>query len=776
MKSDYKKRVLSASLVALMIALLCSMLTACGLFNALKDIKSVDIVVGEELEESGDGYIATLGTTFTLEADWKNRRVVSPELSWHIRCGEEDKEVGDAKTLTFAFTRDDLGNDYYFYVIANEDVKSDDVKITPKEAELSAPIITSSSHTVTDGQIQQNNIEGISNVSLSVDWNKSDIAQDLQIEIAWYVDGVKQGEDENFVFDVSAIEEDCSYVVSVEIGYATIDGDVRKSASITLSFVSNYLLVQKVRIVPSEDGGKLQRVCDSTYYWQKSENEDVVSVYFDSLLYPSGARQDAKCTWTVYTGDTQTVLDDNGRTVSVPLSQGKNVIKVSIGNVESRQIIVYCLTSAYNDLPENVKNNITNKFVWNGDGCDTYISSQRDLNAYVAYAVSCHQKNVDFEMYLAVDAWKDKDVFKGKCVNAMNNIDESGGFAYSMSISGAKASINFAEETVFGIPSGAYASTAQVSQAKTLLRYSEQAVQRTTLPVDSYTEELVVKDSNDLYRAVSNGYKPKFEGENATALSALYQKARNVLTKYITDDMSEVEKVAVIYDWIVCEIDYDIDVAEMGNGYNVSGYNAFYLEGVFDDGRAVCDGKSKAFALLCGMEGIKALRIRGYANAELASLSEAKKQECGHAWNKVLVDADGDGEREWYVVDTTWGDASVKSTSSKPFAIDEYLTYAYFLRTDADVSATHESDMEQPAANTVYNTYKNTFINIGTKTVDLYIESKAELQELLAYSTQNGQLCLSVYIVPAVRGENFNHLSAIREGEYVIYGASSIVF
>lgn len=776
MKNAYKKRILSVSLLALTIALLCVMLTACGLFNALKEIKSVEIIVGEGLEESADGYIATLGTTFTLSADWKNRRVVSPALSWHVRCGEEDREIGDTKTLSFAFERDDLGNDYYFYVVVNEDVKSDEVKITPQEAPLSAPTIVSASHTITNGQIQQNRLEEMSNVVLSVEWNKSDISQDLQIEIAWYVDGDKQGEEENFVFDVSQIDNDCTIVISVEIGYTTQDGDVRKSANITLSFVSEYLLAQKVLIAPSEDGGRLQRLCADTYYWQKRTADESVSVSFDALLSPSGAKQDAKCTWTVYVGDTKTELDDNGRTVSVPIAQGKNVIKASIGNVESRQIIVYCFTSAYDDLQESVKSNIVNKFVWNGNSCDTYISSQRDLNAYVAYAVSCHQKNVDYEMYVAVDAWKDKETFKEKCVIAMDNIDESGGFVYSMSLSSTKASIKFSEETVFGIPSGAYASTAQVSQAKTYLRYSEQDGERTTLPVDNYTEELVVKDSNDLYRAVSNGYKPKFEGENATALSTLYQKARNVLTKYITDDMSEVEKVAIIYDWIVYEIDYDIDVAEMGGGIDVSGYNAFYLEGVFNDGRAVCDGKSKAFALLCGMEGIKALRIRGYANSELSSLTDAQKKECGHAWNKVLVDANGDGEREWYVVDTTWGDASVKSTSTTPYKIDEYLSYSYFLRTDADVSATHESSMEQPLANTAYNTYKNTFINIGEKTVDLYIESKAELQELLAYSTQNGQMCLSVYIVESVRGENFNHLSATRDGEYVIYGATSIVF
>ena len=90
---------------------------------------------------------------------------------------------------------------------------------------------------------------------------------------------------------------------------------------------------------------------------------------------------------------------------------------------------------------------------------------------------------------------------------------------------------------------------------------------------------------------MANGFKPVFvDDANGQKLQALYDKARAVLFDYISEDMTDVEKVAAIYDWIVNAVEYDYaaaDVAKNGSAYDC---NAFYLEGVFDDLRAVCDG------------------------------------------------------------------------------------------------------------------------------------------------------------------------------------------
>lgn len=105
-------------------------------------------------------------------------------------------------------------------------------------------------------------------------------------------------------------------------------------------------------------------------------------------------------------------------------------------------------------------------------------------------------------------------------------------------------------------------------------------------------------------------------------------------------------------------------------------YYGYYLEGIFldkfykKDMHAVCDGKSKAFVLMCGIEGITAVRISGEASSD-------GKNFGGHAWNKVLLDLNGTGDKEWYFVDTTWGDVGDDSK--------EFLSHAYFLLSDDEV-------------------------------------------------------------------------------------------
>ena len=201
-----------------------------------------------------------------------------------------------------------------------------------------------------------------------------------------------------------------------------------------------------------------------------------------------------------------------------------------------------------------------------------------------------------------------------------------------------------------------------------------------------------------------------------------------MLIDYVSADMTDIEKLQVIYDWIVNEIDYDYATAAY-TGEGGTNFNAFYLEGVFDDHQAVCDGKSKAFALLCGMEGIRAMRIIGTANGG------------GHAWNKVLVDSDGDGIREWFFVDSTWGDNRLTIGSESK----ETLTYEYFLTTDAAMNTTHESDMPQPVCNTVYNCYQDSYVKVSsTKSVCQYITELLQLKDLRDYSSAHSGVYIQV--------------------------------
>lgn len=235
--------------------------------------------------------------------------------------------------------------------------------------------------------------------------------------------------------------------------------------------------------------------------------------------------------------------------------------------------------------------------------------------------------------------------------------------------------------------------------------------------IDSVKETMSVSTSNMLYKAVAWGYKPVFMGSQAENLKQIYDNAKDALSYIVSDEMSEYEKVHAIYDYIIYNVRYDHDCANAEDKY-VSGnlslnekmkYYGYYLEGIFlnkfykKDMHAVCDGKSKAFVLMCGIEGIAAVRISGEASSD-------GKNFGGHAWNKVLLDLNGTGDKEWYFVDTTWGDVGDNSK--------EFLSHAYFLLSDDEVKNTHveKQGHDYPKAEGKFDYYAHeTYTSYGTE-------------------------------------------------------------
>lgn len=235
--------------------------------------------------------------------------------------------------------------------------------------------------------------------------------------------------------------------------------------------------------------------------------------------------------------------------------------------------------------------------------------------------------------------------------------------------------------------------------------------------IDGVKETMSVSTSNMLYKAVAWGYKPVFMGSQADNLQQIYDNAKDALSYIVSDEMSEYEKVHAIYDYIIYNVRYDHDCANAEDKY-VSGnlslnekmkYYGYYLEGIFldkfykKDMHAVCDGKSKAFVLMCGIEGITAVRISGEASSD-------GKNFGGHAWNKVLLDLNGTGDKEWYFVDTTWGDVGDDSK--------EFLSHAYFLLSDDEVKNTHREKTGHgyPKAEGKFDYYAHeTYTSSGTE-------------------------------------------------------------
>ncbi len=175
-----------------------------------------------------------------------------------------------------------------------------------------------------------------------------------------------------------------------------------------------------------------------------------------------------------------------------------------------------------------------------------------------------------------------------------------------------------------------------ISNATILKNYDYKATGGFSLNMDN-KEEIDCETSEQLYYLVMNGYNPK--PKDGSMALVIYNKAKEVIHDNISDDMDDFEKIMAIYDYLTYEIYYDKSTAYSSSNYLVK-EQAYYLEGVFLNKCAVCDGKAKAYALLLNMLGIKCYRQTG------------KNGDADHAWNIVNYNDN------WYVSCTTYGQPS----------------------------------------------------------------------------------------------------------------------
>lgn len=252
----------------------------------------------------------------------------------------------------------------------------------------------------------------------------------------------------------------------------------------------------------------------------------------------------------------------------------------------------------------------------------------------------------------------------------------------------------------------------------------------------------VCNTSEELYWAVENNVTPIFTDTTSRAY-IIYNNAKRVLKEIICDEMTNYEKALSIFDWVAntCQYDY--------NGYYDSAStdnSCYYLEGMFMDKNhvVVCDGISKAYSLLCNMEGIDCLRIMGTASGG------------GHAWNKVKLSG------YWYVVDITWTEIKQNEIMTdddgntlytverydddyyrEPIIVEnayEYNCHQYFLVSDNYISSTHApfanrtkiNNATIPADN-MYGFYLQTVVVHKGVAYSRVIDSNEDMEGILDY-------------------------------------------
>lgn len=405
-----------------------------------------------------------------------------------------------------------------------------------------------------------------------------------------------------------------------------------------------------------------------------------------------------------------------GKTFSFkPTNRGEHKVTAEINEITKTKTIVYLsehdeawyYASHFHD--------------YGGYAQNRYITSKEELKNLILFVLE--NKIAEITFYAG---YSTPETVKNDVSEVRDCVEESGIIpGYSLETSGNEFTIKFRFfadeagliETVnspeYDAPDG-FGDAVQNTYSKP---HYDNVKKERNFYIDGVKETMSVSTSNMLYKAVAWGYKPVFMGSQAENLKQIYDNAKDALSYIVSDEMSEYEKVHAIYDYIIYNVRYDHDCANAEDKY-VSGnlslnekmkYYGYYLEGIFldkfykKDMHAVCDGKSKAFVLMCGIEGITAVRISGEA------LSDGKNFG-GHAWNKVLLDLNGTGDKEWYFVDTTWGDVGDDSK--------EFLSHAYFLLSDDEVKNTHDENPghDYPKAEGKFDYYAHeTYTSSGTE-------------------------------------------------------------
>ena len=239
--------------------------------------------------------------------------------------------------------------------------------------------------------------------------------------------------------------------------------------------------------------------------------------------------------------------------------------------------------------------------------------------------------------------------------------------------------------------------------------------QEAVLPIEnSSLPEISCENGEQLYYLAMNGYRPLPEA--GSIAEELYRKAKEAVFACTDSEMSDFQKIKAVYDWLTTEVVYDSETAYTSETYLVK-EQAYYLEGVFFNHCAVCDGKAKACALMLNMLGIPCYRTTGV------------NEGGDHAWNMVQL------EGKWYILCTTYGQADMSET------LGRHVPNYSMLLADAQTPyewypAQKHPDIEALVESEPYDIFAEMEISDG---LSLSVEGMDDLKSLLQQAAECGK-------------------------------------
>lgn len=159
------------------------------------------------------------------------------------------------------------------------------------------------------------------------------------------------------------------------------------------------------------------------------------------------------------------------------------------------------------------------------------------------------------------------------------------------------------------------------------------------------------------------------------------------------EDWDDYTKYKFIHDELILGCTYE----------ESSGNDCYTAYGCLVNGKAVCEGYSRALMTVCERAGIPCVPVIGEGFDDNGSQS--------HVWNKVKLDGD------WYATDLTWDDPIFDGS-------EDYVRYDYFAVTDEEMDRSHVRGINryftEPVCTEVYDDY---YIHNGYYTDSIYSSS-----------------------------------------------------
>lgn len=168
-------------------------------------------------------------------------------------------------------------------------------------------------------------------------------------------------------------------------------------------------------------------------------------------------------------------------------------------------------------------------------------------------------------------------------------------------------------------------------------------------------EYTVSIDSENYVTAVTVSYKKNKE-EAVAEDNALKGRVKAILSG-VSKKWDDYEKVKYFHDSIIQNCEYSED-----------GRDPYSAYGCLYDGKAVCEGYTKAMQLLCDSENILCVPVAGKGKTD-DTLQP-------HIWNKIRING------KWYAFDLTWDDPVSDFETS-------YVRYDYFGLNDEQMDRDH---------------------------------------------------------------------------------------